>query len=305
MSTFFAVGDLPADARRPGRRFAVVTLCRYAVLGGRACLPASPSIHLGPEKIGVVLAALGRRARVRPPGDRLELRLRHHPAAGAADPRRRHRHRLGHDGKVDRINIRATTITNGDNQSIIVPNRAFITSDLINWTLKDKIIRVSIRVKVAHGTDPDRVTELLLSIAREDADVLRNPVPSAFMEDFSDSALIFVLYVHVPDPSLGGRVRHRLLGQIQRRFQDAGIEIPLPTQELRLKSAGKAPPPAVSATRRTDQAAVTPPAPPPHRRAEDRGTRGRIPPGRGRVTAEEELGVDPPALSRSLGPAQK
>ena len=193
------------------------------------------AVHLGLEKIGVVLAALGvglgfglqeivsnfvcgiillleRPIRV---GDIVTVG--------------------GMTGKVDRINIRATTIINGDNQSMIIPNRAFITGDLVNWTLKDKVIRVTVRVKVAYGTDPDRVSELLLAIARDDADVLRNPVPSALMEEISDSALVFVLHAHVPEPSLAGRVKHRLFRQIQQRFAEAEIPIALPTQELIVK----------------------------------------------------------------------
>ena len=234
MSTFFALAVFPRIPDDPGIRFAMVTLCRYAVLGvGLLC--GLSSVHLGLEKIGMVLAALGvglgfglqeivsnfvcgiillleRPIRV---GDIVTV--------------------SGQTGKVDRINIRATTIINGDNQSMIIPNRAFITGDLINWTLKDKISRVTLRVKVAYGTDPDKVSELLLAIARDDADVLRNPLPSALMEAISDSALEFGLYVHVPDPSLSGRVKHRLFRQIQLRFREANIQIPLPIQELFVK----------------------------------------------------------------------
>jgi potassium efflux system protein len=39
----------------------------------------------------------------------------------------------------------------------------------------------------------------------------------------------------VPDPSLGGRVKHRLFAQIQRRFDAEGVEMPLPTQKLLVK----------------------------------------------------------------------
>ena len=242
MSTFFAVVVFPRMPDDPGIRFAVVTLCRYAVLGvGLLC--GLSAVHLGLEKIGVVLAALGvglgfglqeivsnfvcgiillleRPIRV---GDIVTVG--------------------GMTGKVDRINIRATTIINGDNQSMIIPNRAFITGDLVNWTLKDKVIRVTVRVKVAYGTDPDRVSELLLAIARDDADVLRNPVPSALMEEIGDSALSFVLYAHVPDPSLAGRVKHRLFRQIQRRFDEANFPIALPTQELIVKPTSLPPTP--------------------------------------------------------------
>ena len=149
----------------PGVRFAVVTLCRYAVLG-LTSLIALAAVHLDLAKIGVVLAALGvglgfglqeivsnfvcgiillleRPIRI---GDVVTV--------------------AGTTGKVDRINIRATTIINSDNQSMIVPNREFITGNLVNWTLKDKILRVPIKMTVAYGTDPDRVVELLLRIAR-------------------------------------------------------------------------------------------------------------------------------------------
>jgi potassium efflux system protein len=263
LSTFYAVVVFPRMRDDPGVRFAVVTLCRYAVLGV-GLLSALSAIHLGMEKIGMVLAALGvglgfglqeivsnfvcgiillleRPIRV---GDLVTV--------------------SGMTGKVERINIRATTITNGDNQSIIVPNRAFITSDLVNWTLKDKVIRVSIRIKVAHGSDPDRVSELLLKIAREDADVLRNPLPASYMEDFSDSALSFVLHAHVPEPGLGARVRHRLFAQVQKQFAEAGVEIPLPMQELRVQAladtSGKYAAMAVDYSR-LDAASPTPPAP--------------------------------------------
>jgi potassium efflux system protein len=262
LSTCFAVLVFPRMPDDPGVRFAVLTLCRYAVLG-TGVLAGLSAVHLGPAQISVVLAALGvglgfglqeivsnfvcgiillleRPIRV---GDVVTV--------------------SGMNGKVDRINIRATTITNGDNQSIIVPNRAFITGDLVNWTLKDKIIRASVRVKVAHGTDPDRVTDLLLAIARNDPDVLCNPVPCSLMEDFGDSALAFVLHVHVPDPSLSGRVRHRLMTQVQKQFREEGIEIPLPIHELLVKATDASVSELGVPTEilRTDPPSTPPPAP--------------------------------------------
>ena len=233
MSTLFAVTIFPRMPDDPGVRFAVVTLCRYAVLG-LTTLAALSAVHLDLAKIGVVLAALGvglgfglqeivsnfvcgiillleRPIRI---GDVVTV--------------------AGTTGKVDRINIRATTIVNGDNQSMIVPNREFITGNLVNWTLKDKILRVAIKLSVAYGTDPDRVVELLLSIARQDPDVLLNPAPSAALEGFGDSALLFGLYTFVPDPGLAGGVRHRLCTEVQRRFVADGIVIPFPTHELHL-----------------------------------------------------------------------
>ncbi len=233
LTTFFTVAIFPKMPDDPGIRFAVVTLCRYAVLAV-GMLAGLSAIHLGLERIGVVLAALGVGLGF---GLQeivsnfvsgiillLERPIRVGDLVTVSDM----------TGKVDRINIRATTIINGDNQSMIVPNRQFITGNLINWTHKDRIIRVVITVNVSQGTEADKVTDLLLSIAHADPDVLNNPVPSAFLDAFGDSALKFTLSVFVPDPSLMGRVKHRLFAEVQARFQAAGIVIPLPAQELRV-----------------------------------------------------------------------
>jgi small-conductance mechanosensitive channel len=233
LSTFFTVAVFPRMTDDPGIRYAVVTLCRYAVLAVGS-LSGLSAIHLGIERIGVVLAALGVGLGF---GLQeivsnfvsgiillLERPIRVGDLVSVGDM----------TGKVDRINMRATTIINGDNQSMIIPNRAFITGNLVNWTHKDKIVRVVLRIHVMHRTDADKVTDLMLAIAHEDPDVLNNPVPAAFLDTVGNEALNFVLYAYVPEPSLMGRVRHRLFGQIQRRFEAAGIEIPLPTRELRV-----------------------------------------------------------------------
>jgi potassium efflux system protein len=267
MSTLFALSIFHRMPDDPGVRFAVVTLCRYAVLAVTLII-ALGAIHLDLAKIGVVLAALGvglgfglqeivsnfvcgiillleRPIRI---GDIVTV--------------------AGTTGKVDRINIRATTILNADNQSMIVPNREFITGNLVNWTHKDRILRVAIKVNVAYGSDPDRVVDLLLALARQDVDVLFSPAPSAALEAFGDSCLIFGLYAFVPDPSCAGNVKHRLCTTIQRRFTEEGIVIPLPTHELHvsrvpdeLTNALAAVRPDAAASHRFDTAAPAPPAP--------------------------------------------
>jgi potassium efflux system protein len=233
LNTFFAVAIFPRMPDDPGIRYAVVTLCRYLVLA-LGVLAGLSAIHLGIERIGVVLAALGVGLGF---GLQeivsnfvsglillLERPIRVGDIVSVGDM----------TGKVDRINIRATTVINGDNQSIIVPNRQFITGNVINWTHKDKIVRVGIKLSVALGTDADKVTDLLLAIAHADPDVLNNPVPSALLDSIGDSSLLFVLNAFVPEPSLMGRVKHRLYSEIQHRFESSGIVIPLPLQELRV-----------------------------------------------------------------------
>ena len=203
MSTVFALTLFHRMPDDPGVRFAVVMLCRYAVLAITA-IAALGAIRLDMARIGVVLAALGVGLGF---GLQeiisnfvcgiillLERPIRIGDIVTVADT----------TGRVDRIHIRATTIVNGDNQSMIVPNRQFITGNLVNWTHNDKILRVGIKLSVAYGTDPQRVVDLLMSVARRDAEVLMSPAPSAMMEGFGESGLLFVLYRIRPRAGAGG-----------------------------------------------------------------------------------------------------
>jgi potassium efflux system protein len=233
LSTIFTLVVYPRMSEDPGIRFAVLTLCRYLVLAV-GMLAGLSAIHLGLDKIGMVLAALGVGL-----GFGLQEIVSNFVSGIILLVERPIR--VGDvvtvasmTGKIDRINIRATTLINGDNQSLIIPNREFITGNLVNWTHRDKVIRFAVQIHVARGSDPEQVARLLLEIAAADADVLKDPAPSAFLEAIGPAGLSFTLYVFVPDPGYPGRVKHRLCGQIQSRFTEAGIEIPLPTHEVRL-----------------------------------------------------------------------
>ncbi len=78
-------------------------------------------------------------------------------------------------GKVRRINIRATTILNFDRQEVILPNRSLITREVTNWTRGDTINRLVIGIGVDFGSSVEKVSEILVQIARENADVMQDP----------------------------------------------------------------------------------------------------------------------------------
>ena len=51
-------------------------------------------------------------------------------------------------GSITRINTRATTLTDWDRKEIIVPNKAFITEQFINWSLSDTVTRIVLTIPV-------------------------------------------------------------------------------------------------------------------------------------------------------------
>ena len=128
-------------------------------------------------------------------------------------------------GSVSKIRIRATTIVDFDRKEIIVPNKTFITSQLINWSLTDTVTRVTIRIGVAYGTDLDLVRRLLLQIARANPRVLREPEPTVYFLTFNESTLDHELRIHVRELGDRNAAVDEINREIERLFREYDIDI--------------------------------------------------------------------------------
>lgn len=139
-------------------------------------------------------------------------------------------------GKVTRIRIRATTIVDWDHKELIVPNKEFITSKFVNWTLSDRLLRIQVPVGVAYGSDTELACGLMLRVAFENPDIVEDPAPRATFEGFGDSTLNLMLRVFVHNLDNFLEVRHQLHTAINRAFLDANIEIAFPQRELHFRT---------------------------------------------------------------------
>jgi potassium efflux system protein len=139
-------------------------------------------------------------------------------------------------GTITRIRIRATTVLDWDNKELIVPNKEFVTGNLVNWTLTNPTLRLIIQVGVAYGSDTRLTTELLYRVARENPEVLDEPAPVVVFSAFGDSSLAFELRLFVSDLSTYRRLRHDLHIAIDDAFREHGIEIAFPQCDLHVRS---------------------------------------------------------------------
>lgn len=145
-----------------------------------------------------------------------------------------------YSGTVQRIRMRATTITDFDNREIIVPNKMFVTDRLINWTLSSPVVRLSFDVGVSYDCDPRQVRATLLEILGSDPRVMKEPPPNVIFSEFGASALNMRCLVHVEDVALRGRVQNDLHMRIAEVFREQGIEMPYPQMDLHLRSVDPA-----------------------------------------------------------------
>ncbi|MGB0466726.1 MAG: mechanosensitive ion channel domain-containing protein [Pontibacterium sp.] len=139
-------------------------------------------------------------------------------------------------GTVTRIQIRATTIVDWDRKEVIIPNKTFITQQLINWSLTDSITRIVIPVGLAYGSDTELARRLLLESAREQTKVIKEPKPEAFFTGFGDSALNMELRLYVNAMSDRLEVTHLVNTCIASKFKAAGLEVAFPQLDVHLQS---------------------------------------------------------------------
>jgi small-conductance mechanosensitive channel len=143
----------------------------------------------------------------------------------------------GKVGEVVRIGMRSSKVRTYDNAILIVPNSEFVAKQILNWTAGDPKIRVTVPVSVAYGSDSEQVMQILLDVARHNADVMREPAPGVLLSDFGPSSITFALRVWTllkADNLV--QLRSDIFLQTQKRFIEKKIEMPFPQMDLHIKS---------------------------------------------------------------------
>ncbi len=139
-------------------------------------------------------------------------------------------------GTVSRIRIRATTITDFDRKEIIVPNKTFVTDQLINWSLNDTVTRVIIRIGVAYETDLPLARRLMMEAVRENPRVLHEPEPQLFFLSISASTFDYELRFHVRELGDRNASTDEILTRIALSFREHKVEMAFNQVEVTLKN---------------------------------------------------------------------
>jgi small-conductance mechanosensitive channel len=145
-------------------------------------------------------------------------------------------------GHVSDIRMRSTTLNTNGNIDVIVPNRNFIESNVINWTMHDKLKRFDIPFGVAYGTKPEQVIDIIVKAVDQCnyKDVIKTPErsTSVVMTGMGNSSVNFALqvWIHGEEILAPTKTMSRFYVLIYNTLNENGIEIPFPQQDLHIKS---------------------------------------------------------------------
>ena len=148
----------------------------------------------------------------------------------------------GTEGTVKRISVRSTEVETFDNASVIFPNSELIANSVVNWTLRDRIIRIVIPLRVVPGSDTKLVRDLLLDCARQQRRVCSEPAPTVLFKRFVDIGLEFELRCFVIDTAYVNQVTSDLNFAIDAAFRAHNIDMAHTASVIRPRP--ETPPPA-------------------------------------------------------------
>lgn len=141
-------------------------------------------------------------------------------------------------GVVNKIGIRAISVTTLDNREYLIPNQNLMTSQVENWSYSSRRVAVSIPISVASGSDIDLVEALLLEAAEAVPRVLADPPPSVLLVTLGHGAIEMSVGCWIEDPENGiGAIRSAVLKNAWHLFRERGVEIPNPQQDVHLRDS--------------------------------------------------------------------
>ena len=143
----------------------------------------------------------------------------------------------GHIGEVVDIGLRSTKIKTLDHRIIVVPNSTISSTEVINYSLPDVRIKLKIPIGVAYGTDIEKVKEIALNISKNTKKILKDPEPGIYFVEFGDSSLNFTLIVWVHDFKDRLKVIDHINTELNRKFEEEGIEIPFPCRTVYMEKS--------------------------------------------------------------------
>ena len=141
----------------------------------------------------------------------------------------------GGEGYVRAISVRSTEIETFDRASLIVPNSELISNVVTNWTHRNALGRVIVKVNASYKSDPDAVLKVLGEIAAASPLIMQEPPPLVTLDNLGPDALEFSIRVLVADINRALSVQTQLRSAVFHAFRQHGLEFPTPERDIYLR----------------------------------------------------------------------
>ncbi len=141
----------------------------------------------------------------------------------------------GETGIVEEVHIFTTVMRSPDNKQIIVPNGSIIGGSITNYSTKPTR-RVDLVFGIGYDDDIKKAKQVLQDIVTADSRILKDPAPVIAVSELADSSVNFVVRPWVNSADYWD-VYFDLMETVKLRFDEEGISIPFPQQDVHMHQA--------------------------------------------------------------------
>ncbi len=140
------------------------------------------------------------------------------------------------EGTVEDIQIRATFLRSPDGRRIVIPNATVYTSALtVNTAYQQR--RCEFVVGIGYDDDEQKAKQIILDILNNDRNVLSQPAFSVNVTALADFSVNLTVrwWVDTTETDMSSSTS-TIQAQVKQAFNENGINIPYPIQELKMAS---------------------------------------------------------------------
>jgi len=138
-------------------------------------------------------------------------------------------------GVVEEIHIFNTVLRTGDNKTIIIPNASLMNNNIVNYSSKPTR-RLDLVIGIGYDDDIKKAKNVLSELMQQEPRILKEPAPTLGLLELADSSVNFAVRPWVNSADYWA-VHFDLLENIKLRFDQEGISIPYPQQDIHLHGA--------------------------------------------------------------------
>jgi len=140
-------------------------------------------------------------------------------------------------GWVEELHARYVVVRDRDGVDTLIPNENLITTEVINWSYRDRNVRLKAPISISYHDNPELAMQLMVEAALSTERVLTNPPPVARLMKFGDNGIELECRIWINDPQMGiNNIRSDLNLNMWRKLKEAGITVPFPQRDVYIKS---------------------------------------------------------------------
>lgn len=138
----------------------------------------------------------------------------------------------GHLGKVKEIHIFVTILLTPENKTVILPNAAVSSNDIVNYTTEG-VIRVDLDFGISYDSNIKKAKDVLMQIIENHPKVLKDPAPFVGVKGLGASSIDLAVRPYAK-PADYWAVYFDVYEAGKIALDEAGITIPFPQMDVHL-----------------------------------------------------------------------